>query len=121
MPVGSAIHVMLLLWGNHSLVHLIHIRVTRGVLLIPRRDVGPQLLRMLAPAIPDVKGHDGGRLRVHREPDSLPVSLLSDEAPQLFCFGFKPRYRHIMEYAIGWICTWPGKVTQQSTRNPNKR
>src|SRR5437870_9659178 len=83
---------------NHTLIHLIEIRVEYRLLLIRLRYVGPQLFSTLPTSVPDVEGDDLARLGIHRDPDPLLVGFLLYEAPHRIGFRFQAGH-----YDLAWL------------------
>ena len=81
-------------WWNHALVDLISIGVERGLLLIDRWELRPELFPTRTTPVAHVKRNDLTRLGIHRHPEPLLVRLLRHKAPQLIRFGFQLSNHH---------------------------
>ena len=75
--------------GNDTDIDHILVRITRRLLTIDFRNVGPQLPSPFATAIPDVKGNDLTALGLHCKPSPLLVRLLLHETRHFIGFDLK--------------------------------
>jgi hypothetical protein len=72
----------------------------RGLFTVYQRDLGPECFGTVATPIAGMKRNDLACLRVHGDPDPLPVGLLLHKTPHLIGLSFQLSYHH-----GGWM-TW---------------
>jgi hypothetical protein len=97
---------------DNSLIYLISIRVEYRLLLIHLGNLGPQLCSTFSTAIPHVRRNHLASLRIHGDPDPLPIDLLRDKAPHLISFSSCTTTS--AGPAGGWTCKRSGQAAKRS-------
>ena len=73
---------------NHPCVSVILVRMKRGLFPVYQRDLGSECFGTVATPIADMKRNDLACLRIHGNPDPLPVGLLLHKTPHLIGLSF---------------------------------